>query len=99
MMRIATCVLILSLAFTAESLIGQTPSTSVSAANELFAQSKWPEAAAAYQSIVAAEPANAQVWQNLGEALLQQHKASQARNAFQPARDLHSQPVTSQVNI
>jgi hypothetical protein len=99
MMRIAMCLLVLAMALTAGSLAGQTTAPDVNAANELFAQSKWPEAAAAYRSIATADPANVLVWQNLGEALLQQHRAAQARDAFQHALDLHSRPVSNQVNI
>jgi tetratricopeptide (TPR) repeat protein len=99
MMRTTMCLLILAMALTAGSLAGQTTAPDVNAANELFAQSKWPEAAAAYRSIATADPANVLVWQNLGEALLQQHRAAQARDAFQHALDLHSRPVSNQVNI
>src|ERR1700719_4271672 len=99
MMRTAMGLLILAMAFTAGSLAGQTTAPEVNAANELFAHSKWPEAAAAYRSIATADPANVLVWQNLGEALLQQHRAAQARDAFQHALDLHSRPVSNQVNI
>jgi tetratricopeptide (TPR) repeat protein len=84
---------------TAWTLAGQTAPPAVSAADGLFAQSKWPEATTAYQSIAAVDPGNVQVWQNLGEALLQQHKAAQAREAFQHALDLHSRPVFNQLNI
>ena len=99
MMRTVTCVLALSMTVTAWTLAGQTAPPAVSAADGLFAQSKWPEATTAYQSIAAVDPGNVQVWQNLGEALLQQHKAAQAREAFQHALDLHSRPVFNQLNI
>jgi hypothetical protein len=99
MMRTATRRLVLGMALTAGGLAGQTTAPNVNAANELFAQSKWPEAAAAYRSIATADPANALVWQNLGEALLQQHLDAQARAAFQNALDLHFRPVSNQGNI
>src|SRR5258708_2977630 len=98
-MRNVVCVLALGMAFTAGSLAGQTIAPNVGAANELFAQSKWPEAVAAYRSIAAVDPTNALVWQNLGEALLQQHKAAQGREAFQHALDLHFRLVSNQVNV
>jgi hypothetical protein len=93
------CLLVLGMALTAGSLAGQTTAPNVNAANALFAQSKWPEAAAAYRSIATADPANVLAWQNLGEALLLQHQAAQARDAFQHALDLHFRPVSNQVNI
>jgi hypothetical protein len=99
MLRTATCLLLLGLALSAESLAGQTTAPNVNAANELFAQSKWPEAAAAYRSIATADPGNVLVWQNLGEALLQQHLSAPAREAFQHALDLHFRPVSNQVNV
>jgi hypothetical protein len=99
MMHTATYLLLLGMALSSGSLAGQTTAPNVNAANELFAQAKWPEAAAAYRSIANADPANVLVWQNLGEALLQQHQAAQAREAFQHALDLHSRPVSNQVNV
>src|SRR6185437_3006726 len=40
------------------------------AADELFAQSKWEQAAQAYAQITVKEPANGLAWQNLGECYL-----------------------------
>src|SRR5271169_1407053 len=48
----------------------QTPT--MASAGELFNQSKWDEAAAAYSAITMKEPKNGAAWQNLGECLLQE---------------------------
>lgn len=43
-----------------------TPSPQMTAANQLFSNQKWEEAAKAYEVIVAAEPGNARAWYQLG---------------------------------
>jgi len=43
-----------------------TPSPQMNAANQLFNNQKWEEAAKAYEVIVAAEPDNARAWYQLG---------------------------------
>jgi tetratricopeptide (TPR) repeat protein len=74
-------------------------SPQVAAANELFNQSKWAEAAAAYSTIVANEPKNGGAWQNLGESLLQQHKDADAVAAFEGALAIPYRPVLNRVNV
>jgi tetratricopeptide (TPR) repeat protein len=75
----------------------QTPQ--VAAANELFNQSKWAEAASAYSTIVANEPKNGGAWQNLGESLMQQHKDGDAVAAFERAIAIPYRPVLNHVNV
>jgi hypothetical protein len=77
-----TCVLIIVSAFSATHA-QQGPA--IAAPDELFNQSKWAEAAAAYSEVVAKQPANGPAWQNLGESLLQQHKDTEAAAAFERA--------------
>lgn len=45
-----------------------TPSPQMIAANQLFNNQKWEDAAKAYEVIVAAEPANARAWYQLGRS-------------------------------
>ncbi|HWP55954.1 MAG TPA: tetratricopeptide repeat protein [Pyrinomonadaceae bacterium] len=40
----------------------------MNAANQLFNNQKWEEAAKAYEVIVAAEPDNARAWYQLGDS-------------------------------
>jgi tetratricopeptide (TPR) repeat protein len=74
-------------------------SPQVAAANELFNESKWAEAAAAYSTIVANEPKNGGAWQNLGESLLQQHKDADAVAAYERALAIPYRPVLNRVNV
>jgi hypothetical protein len=75
----------------------QTPT--MASAGELFNQSKWEEAAAAYRAITAKEPKNGAAWQNLGECLLQEHKHRDAVAAFEHAIAAGFRPVLNQVNV
>jgi Tetratricopeptide repeat len=74
-------------------------SSAMQAANDLLAQSKWPEAAKAFADITAKDPKNGAAWQNLGEALLQQHQQPAAIAAFTRAAQAGFRPVLNQVNI
>jgi Tetratricopeptide repeat len=75
----------------------QTPA--MASAGELFNQSKWEEAAAAYRAITVKEPKNGAAWQNLGECLLQEHHHEEALAAFQQAIAAGFRPVLNQVNV
>src|SRR5882757_8971306 len=75
----------------------QTPT--MASAGELFNQSKWEDAAAAYTAITAKEPKNGAAWQNLGECLLQAHKHEGAVAAFERAIEVGFRPVVNQVNV
>lgn len=92
------CVLIMVFAVTG-SVSHAQQSPQVAAANELFNESKWAEAAAAYSTIVANEPKNGGAWQNLGESLLQQHKDADAAAAFERALAIPYRPVLNRVNV
>jgi tetratricopeptide (TPR) repeat protein len=91
------CSLVLGVVLVASASAAQTPT--MASANELFTKAKWPEAAAAYQAITAADSQNAVAWRNLGESLLQQHQSADAVTAFERALALHSRRISNQVNI
>jgi tetratricopeptide (TPR) repeat protein len=76
----------------------QQPST-MQNADELFSQSKWADAAAAYTAIAAIEPANGAAWQNLGESFLQQHKDKEAAEAFERAISIPYRPLLNHLNL
>ncbi len=103
MKRWPTCVLSLALIllFAGATRASQTPpaNPAMAAANDLFNQSKWPEAASAYAAITAAEPNNGAAWQNLGESQLQQHKDAEAIAAFDHALALPYRPVLNHLNL
>jgi tetratricopeptide (TPR) repeat protein len=93
-----TCVLLIVSAFSASSAHAhQGPA--IAAPDELFNQSKWAEAAAAYSEVVAQQPANGPAWQNLGESLLQQHKDTEAAAAFERAIAIPYRPVLNRLNL
>ncbi|HEY7402144.1 MAG TPA: tetratricopeptide repeat protein [Candidatus Angelobacter sp.] len=71
----------------------------IQAADELFAQSKWEQAAQAYAQITSREPANGQAWQNLGESYLQLGKFEQSRQAFTTASGQSFRPLLNKVNV
>jgi tetratricopeptide repeat protein len=87
----------LCLCFSLVAAAQQSPA--MQAASELFNQSRWPEAAKAYADITLREPQNGAAWTNLGESLLQQHKAEAAAEAFQHAIRAGFRPVLNQVNV
>jgi hypothetical protein len=78
---------------------GAQSSTTMQTANDLLAQSKWPEAAKAFANITSKDPQNGAAWQNLGESLLQQHKQQAAVEAFGRAAKAGFRPVLNQLNI
>jgi tetratricopeptide (TPR) repeat protein len=71
----------------------------VQAADELFAQSRWEQAAQAYTRIVAKDAANAPAWQNLGECNLRLGKFDEAKEAFNRAAELKFTPLLNKVNV
>jgi hypothetical protein len=87
----------LALSFSPCASAQQSPA--MQAANVLFTQSKWPEAAKAYADITAKDPKNGAAWENLGESLLQQHQQQAAVEAFGCAAQAGFRPMLNQVNI
>jgi hypothetical protein len=75
----------------------QTPT--MASAGELFNQSKWGEAAAAYIAITVKEAKNGAAWQNVGECLLQEHKHKEPAEAFEQVIAAGFRPVLNQVNV
>jgi hypothetical protein len=98
-----SCVLILfcitGTSLNAGAALAAQQSQIVQSADELFGQSKWVEAAAAYTSIVAKEPTNGAAWQNLGESLLQQHKDKEAAEAFERAISIPYRSLLNHLNL
>jgi tetratricopeptide repeat protein len=68
-------------------------------ANELFNQSKWEEAGAAYKALTENDSGNGAAWQNLGECLLQRHKDPEAAAAFEHAIATQYRVALNQVNL
>ncbi len=68
------------------------------AADSLFAQNRWEAAAAAYQSLTAANPAVGTNWANLGESELQLKHFDRAIAAFARATELKYRPFRSMVD-
>jgi len=83
--------------FSAATARGQQ-APAIQAANELFQQSKWSDAAKAYTDITVRDPKNGPAWTNLGESLLQLHKPEASAQAFQHAIQAGFRPVLNQVN-
>jgi hypothetical protein len=96
-LAISLALLCLSLSFPGHAGVQQSPA--MRAANDLLAQSKWPEAAKAFADIAAKDPKNGAAWENLGESLLQQHQQEDAIEAFDHAAQNGFRPVLNQVNI
>ena len=69
------------------------------AADDLFAQSKWEQAAQAYEQITAKDPANGPAWQNLGECYIQLNQFVQAQKAFNSAIGQNFRPLLNKVNV
>jgi tetratricopeptide (TPR) repeat protein len=69
------------------------------AADALFAESKWGQAARAYAEITAKDPANGDAWQHLGECNIQLQRFDGAIQAFQRAVDLKYRPLMTKVDI
>lgn len=72
---------------------------SLQAADTLFAESKWAEAAPIYAEITAKDPANGPAWQHLGECDLHLQRFDDAIKAFQHAVDLKHRPLMTKVDI
>jgi len=98
MTRWQTCFTAMVMVVSGSVLIAQQTPT-MDSAGELFNQSKWEEAAAAYGAITAKEPKNGAAWQNLGECLLKAHKHEEAVAAFEHAIAAGFRPVQNQVNV
>jgi hypothetical protein len=81
------------------SVIAAQQTPTMASAAELFNQSKWDEAAAAYSAITGKEAKNGAAWQNLGECFLQEHKHKEAVAAFEQAIAEGFRPVLNQVNV
>jgi tetratricopeptide (TPR) repeat protein len=59
------------------------PSPAMTAANQLAQSGKWPEAAAAYDNVLKAEPKNANAWYQLGSARYQLKQYKESATAFE----------------
>src|SRR6202044_1389467 len=93
-----TCVLLIVSAFSASAAHAhQGPA--IAAPDELFNQSKWAEAAAAYSEVVAQQPAHGPGRANPGESLLQQAKGTQAPRGFERAIAIPYRPVLNPLNL
>ncbi|MGZ7057424.1 MAG: tetratricopeptide repeat protein, partial [Candidatus Angelobacter sp.] len=75
----------------------QAPSSQ--AADALFAESQWEQAARSYADITAKEPANGAAWQHLGECDIQLQRFDDAIRAFHHAVDLKYRPLMAKVDI
>jgi hypothetical protein len=75
------------------------PTPAMQAADELFAQSRWEQAAQAYAQITSKEPANGQGWQNLGECYVQMGKLKESLQAFTSAVQQNFRPVMNKINV
>jgi hypothetical protein len=81
------------------TVVAEQQIPTMASATELFNQSKWKEASAAYTAITAKEPNNGAAWQNLGECLLQLREHAAAAVAFEHAIATGFRPVLNQVNV
>jgi hypothetical protein len=68
------------------------PSPQMNAANELFNNQKWEEAAKSYEAIVAAEPGNARAWYQLGRSRFSLNQFDSAIRAFEKNIALNKNP-------
>ncbi|HET8891415.1 MAG TPA: tetratricopeptide repeat protein [Candidatus Angelobacter sp.] len=93
-----TILITISLVILCYTASGQQ-AASTQQADELFAASKWEQAASAYARITAQDPANGPAWQRLGECNLQLQRFDQAINAFQRAVDLNYRPLMTKVDL
>lgn len=91
-------VLMFMLAIISGHLCGQQAS-STQTADALFADSKWEQAARAYNEITQQEPANGPAWQHLGESDLRLRRYDEALKAFQHSIDLKNRPLLTKVDM
>ena len=91
-------IMLLSLVTLAGHASAQQVSASQSA-DTLFADSKWEQAARAYEEITAKDQMNGPAWQKLGECDLQMKRFDDAISAFQHAVDLKYRPLMTKVDI
>lgn len=84
-MRLSRAFLIIGVLFIPISaqVVQNTPSPQMKAANELFNNQKWEEAARAYETITATEPNNARAWYQLGMSRFSLRQFEAAIAAFQ----------------
>jgi tetratricopeptide (TPR) repeat protein len=71
-----------------------SPQTSMDEANAFFQAKDWSNAAKAFEAITKKEPANFQVWNQLGTALLSLGKYDRAAAAYEKAVAINSNPIT-----
>lgn len=83
----------IALLFPVTAIAFQNPSSpQMSAANELFNNQKWAEAATAYEVIAAAEPSNARAWYQLGLSRFSLKQFDSAISAFEKNISLTKNP-------
>ena len=83
----------IALLSTAQAFAVQNSSTpQMNAANELFNNQKWEEAAKAFEAIVAAEPNNARAWYQLGRSRFSLNQFESSIQAFEKTISLNQNP-------
>jgi tetratricopeptide (TPR) repeat protein len=87
-----TILLLMSVAVFALKARAQSISSAADAANALFQEQKWAEAAKGYEAITKAEPSNGRAWYRLGASRLALGSYEQAAAAFKQAIDVSSRP-------
>ncbi|MGH9792289.1 MAG: TPR end-of-group domain-containing protein, partial [Candidatus Acidiferrales bacterium] len=96
-LRIAGVFLVVSLA--SNSVVKAQSVATAEQANEYFQAKEWSKAAAAYESVTAANPKNAAAWFRLGHARHQLGEYQKAIEAYQEARTAGYPPGPVSYNI
>jgi tetratricopeptide (TPR) repeat protein len=79
--------------------MAQTPLTSFDAANKLYEQGKYSEAAAAYQKLIQSGSASAAVYYNLGNSFFKHGELGRAISAFRHAQQLSPRDPDVRANL
>jgi tetratricopeptide (TPR) repeat protein len=97
----ACCIVTIALSIFIGATLGaaQSVSPAQQAADALFTEAKWEQAARAYSEILAKDQANGVTWQQLGECNIQLQRFDDAIKAFQHAVDLKYRPLMTKVDI
>jgi tetratricopeptide (TPR) repeat protein len=97
----ARCIATIALSIFIGATLGaaQSVSPAQQAADALFTDSKWEQAARAYSEILAKDQTNGAAWQQLGECNIQLQRFDDAIKAFQHAVDLKYRPLMTKVDI
>jgi tetratricopeptide (TPR) repeat protein len=97
----ARCIATIALSIFIGATLGATQSVSPAqqAADALFTEAKWEQAARAYSEILAKDQANGPAWQQLGECDIQLQRLDDAIKAFQHAVNLKYRPLMTKVDV